>query len=199
MKNAQDIWDYESEEQKRKMEEKITGDNCGEKIKLVREIAGISRRELAKIIGSSESTITRIERQTTKPTEDFKNRLRAIALIGHHRYSKMSESEKSSTAETLGGVGGVATGVGASVAAISASGSVAGLSAAGVTSGLSAIGIGGMIGGIATVAVIPAAIGLGGYGLVKGIKAICESNKLDCKEIDGNFEIVPSRASKEEK
>jgi len=41
------------------------------------------------------------------------------------------------------------------------------------------------------VAVLPVAVGAAGYGVVKGIKAICEHNNLSCNEVDGRFEIVP--------
>jgi hypothetical protein len=47
-----------------------------------------------------------------------------------------------------------------------------------------------MLGGIAVVAVIPAATAGMGYGIVRGIKAICEANELSCQEVDGRFEIM---------
>jgi hypothetical protein len=52
-----------------------------------------------------------------------------------------------------------------------------------------------MLGGLAVVAIIPVAVGAAGYGLVKGIKAICKANKLDCNknEADKNWEIVPQK------
>lgn len=46
-----------------------------------------------------------------------------------------------------------------------------------------------MLGGLAVVAAIPVAAGLAGFGLVKGIKAICEANQLSCEEIDEHWEI----------
>ena len=66
---------------------------------------------------------------------------------------------------------------------------MAGLSAAGMTSGLAALGGGTMLGGLAVVATIPVAAGAVGFGLVKGIKAICKANKLSCKEVDEKWEI----------
>lgn len=77
-------------------------------------------------------------------------------------------------------------GISAALSAVSASGTVVGLSAAGVASGLSAIG-GTFLGGVALVASVPVAAGLASFGIVKGIKAICESNKPICKEVDGRF------------
>jgi ribosome-binding protein aMBF1 (putative translation factor) len=183
-------WDYENEDQKMKMEELITPETCGEKLRLVRDVSGLSRRDLAKILGCSESTISRLETKKTLPSIDFTNRLRALVLIGYHKFVKMSDSQKSSLSETIGSIGGVAAGIAGSIGTVSAAGAVAGLSAAGITSGLAAIGGGAMIAGVAVVAAIPAAIGLGGYGLVKGIKAICKANNLNCKDVDGRYEIV---------
>ncbi|MGA2677865.1 MAG: helix-turn-helix transcriptional regulator [Sedimentisphaerales bacterium] len=187
--NASSVWEFESEEQKKEMLESITQPNCGKKLKLVRDLSGLSRRELATVIGVSESTVFRIETKKTLPTKDFMLRLGGLVAIGHARYSKMSENEKETVSEYIGAGGGVAAGIGGAIGAISASGSVAGLSAAGITSGLAALGGGTMLGGIIVVGAIPLAFGAAGYGLVKGIKAICEANKLSCKEIDGQFEI----------
>ena len=51
-----------------------------------------------------------------------------------------------------------------------------------------------MLGGLAVVATIPLAAGAAGYGLVKGIKEICKANRLNCKEVDGHWEIAPKAA-----
>jgi hypothetical protein len=59
-----------------------------------------------------------------------------------------------------------------------------------MTSGLAAIGGGTMLAGIGVVATIPVAAGFAGFGLVKGIKMLCEANKLDCNEVDGKWEIT---------
>jgi hypothetical protein len=120
-------------------------------------------------------------------------RLSGLVAIGHAKYSKMSESDKEKVSEYIGATGGIAAGIGGAIAAISASGAVAGLSAAGITSGLAALG-GSMLGGLAVVAVIPVVAGAAGYGLIKGIKAICDANRLDCKEIDNHWEIVPQQS-----
>jgi len=184
------VWEFEDEEQKEKMLEPITPENCGDKLKLVREVSGLSRRELAEAIGVAESTIYRLEKKQTLPSSDFMLRLSGLVAIGHAKYSKMSESEKEQVSEYIGAVGGIAAGVGGAIGAISVSGAVAGLSAAGITSGLAALG-GSMLGGLAVVATLPVAVGAAGYGLVKGIKAICRANRLDCKEFDDYWEIVP--------
>ena len=184
------VWEFDSEEQKDAMMESLTQENCGKKLHLIRDVSGMSRRDLARVIGVAESTIYRLETGKTLPTMDFMLRLSALVAIGHARFSKMSTSEKEKISEYIGTTGGIAAGVGGAIGAISASGAVAGLSAAGITSGLAAIG-GTMLGGIAVVATIPLAAGFAGYGLVKGIKAICEANRLDCKEVDGHWELTP--------
>ncbi|MHC4574281.1 MAG: helix-turn-helix domain-containing protein [Planctomycetota bacterium] len=191
------VWEFETEEQKRDMCEPITQKNCGKKLKLVREISGMSRKELAKIIGVSESTVSRLETGKTEPTKEFLLRLAGLVAIGHAKYSRMSEKDKETISQYIGTAGGVAAGVGGAIGAISVSGTVAGLSAAGITSGLAAIGGGAMLGGLAVVATIPIAAGAAGYGLVKGIKAICKANNLTCKEVNQQYEIVPEPQAEE--
>ena len=185
------VWEFENGEQKDAMEEAVTPANCGAKLKLVREVSGLSRKELAASLGCSESTLMRIETRKSEATSEFMNRLRALTIIGYHKFKTLTDAEKATVNETLSVAGGVATGIGGSIAAVSASGSVAGLSAAGITSGLAAIGGGSLLGGVGVVAAIPAAVGLAGYGLVKGIQSICEANSLGVEEIDGKYEIAP--------
>ncbi|MDE2476586.1 MAG: helix-turn-helix transcriptional regulator [Alphaproteobacteria bacterium] len=181
-------WQYESEKQRAEMEEQLTARNCWKKLKLVRDISGLSRKQLAKLVGVSESTIVRLETQKTLPTDEFINRLRALCLIGHAKYSKMTKAEKEHLSDLFGTVGGAVSGVGGAIGAVSASG-VAGLSAAGITSGLAALGGGTMLMGIGVVAALPLATGLAGYGLVQGIKHVCEANNLKCVKLDDRFEL----------
>ena len=180
-------WSYESAEQKAKLDELVTEDNCGEKLRLMRALSGHSRRDLAKVLGGPESTIYRLERKQTLPTAVFMTSLRGLELVGYDRFSKMSAGEKESISETLGTAGGITVGVGGSVAAISVSGSVAGLSAPGITSGLAAIG-GTMIGGVVVACSIPLAAGLSCYCLVKGIKALCATSNLDCTDVNDRYD-----------
>jgi DNA-binding XRE family transcriptional regulator len=186
------VWDFKDENQKKLMLEPITKENCGAKLKLVRDVSGLSRRQLAKVIGVVESTICRLENGNTHPNSEFMLRLRGLFAIGIAKYSKMSENEKEHLSEYIGVGGGIVAGVGGAIGAISASGAVAGLSAAGITSGLAAIG-GSMLGGLAVVAIIPVAAGAAAYGLIKGIKAICKANQLDCKKVQDHWEIVPQK------
>ncbi len=183
-------WKNVTEQQWEELIEEVTKSNCGKKLKLVREITGISRRELAKVMGVSEATIRRIETGKSEPTDDFMYRVHALCAIGVSKFGAMSEAEKEKISETFGVTGGTLAGIGGAIGAVSASGAVAGLSAAGMTSGLAAIGGGAMLTGIGVVAAIPVATGLLGYGLVKGIKYICEANKLDCQEVDEKWEIT---------
>lgn len=183
-----DNWRFKDKAQEEAFMEPLTPENCGKKLLLVRDITNLTRRELAQIIGCSESTLSRIERGASLPTKDFLSRLTGLVTIGYYKYSRLTNSEKEKISEAIGASGGAAAGVGGALAAISASGLVPGLSAAGITSGLAAIG-GSMLGGLAVVAVIPIATAAAGYGLVKGIKAICESNRLSCTAVDDKFEI----------
>lgn len=184
-------WKDADENQRKKLvQEEVTKANCDEKLKLVREISGISRRELAQKVGVSEATIRRMETGQSEPTDEFMNRVRALCVIGMAKFGKLSESEKGKVSNCLGAAGGVVAGIGGAIGAISASGAVAGLSAAGMTSGLAALGGGAMFTGIGVVAAIPIATGLAGLGLVKGIKKICEANKLNCQEVNEQWELT---------
>lgn len=164
------------------MEKIFTKDEVGEALKVVRVEAGIGRRELAQMLGSSVSTITRLEDGTTNATDEMYDRLKALMIIG-----QSYAGDK--TAEAAAGVAGVTGGVAGATTAVSAAGSVAGLSAAGMTSGLAALGLGSMATGIGVVAAIPIAAGLSAYGVMKGVKKLVATNKLDCEKIDDILEI----------
>lgn len=190
MSKNKSIWDYKSNEQQKMMEEPLTVHNCGSKLKIVREITGMSRKDLALTLGCSESTISRLESGKTNATGEFMGRLNALAVIGHEKFSKLGDEERSDLKSILGVTTGGITGIAASIGATSATGSVAGLSATGITSGLAALGAGGgMLAGVGVVAAIPVAAALAGYGVVKGIEAICEANDLTVEKVDDRFEL----------
>ena len=191
------VWQFANDEEKEKMLEPITTKNCGEKLILVRDILDIPRRELAQIIGCSESTLSRIERGVSLPNKNFILRLTALVTIGRHKYANLSEKEKDRISEVIANSAGVISGVAGAIGTILATGGI-GLSAAGITSGISALGGGALLGGAGLIAAIPVSIGLASYGIVKGIKKICEANKLSCKEIDGKYEIRPGQEDDEE-
>ena len=191
MKDEFERWEKMSESEVAEyLKEDVTKKNCGEKINFVRWISGrISKREFAKLLGVSEATIRRLELGETEPTDEFMSRITALCVIGISKFGKLKEAEKEKVSEALGVGGGVVAGVGGALGAVSAAGAVTGLSAAGMTSGLAALGGGAMLTGIGVVAAIPVAAGLAGYGLVRGIKRLCEANKLSCREKDGRWEI----------
>lgn len=189
MANEKFDWKFKDDKQEAEFKEPVTKENCGAKLCLIRELLHMFRRELARIIGVSESTLRRLEGGDTLPTDEFINRLQALHAIGSAKYAKLSAAEKEKVSEIVGAAGGSVAGVGGSIAAIGAAGAVSGFSAAGITSGLAAIGGGAMLTGIGVVAAIPVATGLAGYGLVKGIKKICEANNLSSEEVHGKWEI----------
>ena len=181
-------WEFENDKEKAKFEEPVTKKNCGAKLRLIRKLLGISRRELARILEVSESTVGRLEEGTTLATDEFMNLINTLCAIGPTKFAKLSATDKKKGSEIFGTSGGVVTGASGSIAAIGAAG-IPGYSAAGITSGLATIGGGTMLGGIAVVAIIPVLAGVGGYGLVKGIKRICKEINLSCDEVDERWEI----------
>ncbi|MDL2269329.1 helix-turn-helix domain-containing protein [Desulfosarcina sp. OttesenSCG-928-A07] len=176
--------------------ESITVENCGTKLGLIRDAMMMTRRDLASVIGCSEATISRIEAGKTRPTADFMNRLLALVFIGHAKFQSLTSAERDSLLEYIRATGKNGAGISAALATVAASGTIAGLSAVGVTSGLSAIG-GALLGRAALVASIPMAAGIATFGIFKAIRAICESNRLNCEEVDGNFEITSSQKESE--
>lgn len=176
--------------------EKVTKDNCGEKLRQIREVTGMSRSDLAQRLGCSIATVARIESRSEKtrsmPTDAFMDTLRALCIIGHEKYSNMSEEEKNKILEYSSLGGGVGGGIGAAIGTVSAAGAVPGLSAAGITSGLAAIG-GSMLSGLAIVATLPLAGGALGFGVAKGIKKLVTANKLYTKTLDDRFELYANK------
>jgi ribosome-binding protein aMBF1 (putative translation factor) len=191
MESEFEKWESMNQEERDKcLKEEVTKENCGDKINFVRWLSGkISKREFAQVVGVSEATIRRLEAHVTVATDEFMSRIAAICVIGISKFGKLKEAEKEKVSEAIGTTGGIIAGVGGALGAVSVAGSVAGLSAAGMTSGLAALGGGAMLTGIGVVAAIPVAAGLAGYGLVRGIKKICEANKMNCVEIDGKWEL----------
>lgn len=189
MTNPFATWDFQDEEQREAMMEEVTKENCDKKLRLVRDISGMSRRELAKVLAVSEATIRRLEAGgDSKPTDDFINKLRALCIIGHESFKKLSDAQKATLAEKIGVTGGAASGIAGTIAAVSAAGVIPGLSAAGITSGLAALGGGAMLLGVGVVAAVPLAAGLLGMGVAKAIKKICEENKISCEKVDSRWE-----------
>ena len=156
-------------------------EEVGELLKDVRLETGMSRRELAEKLGCSISTITRLETGETEATEEMFNRLAALMLLGQHYTG-------GDAPETVAGVAGAAGGIAGATTAVSTAG-VTGLSAAGMTSGLAVLGLGSMATGIGVVAAIPIAAALASYGVVKGLRSLLSTNKLECEQVDDMLEI----------
>lgn len=150
------------------VEDKITPENCSNKLKLIRENASISRGELAKILGVPESTILRIEDKKKKniPRNDFLNRLRAIQVLGYAKYSDLSSSEKKYSADLMTGKL---------------------LTVRGVTCGLYVLGSVGFTDINITLNNIP--IGQLGYGIIKSLDMVCKKNQLIGREKNGQLMI----------
>ena len=168
---------------KTSLEETVTTDNCHQKLAEIRLAAGISRRNFAKVMGVSESTIGRLEKGETKPSGDFLNRLQVLALLGVSKYGQLSEKQRDNLTTNM------SAGVPISVAlGRVAGGLVGGLSVAGVASGIAALG-GALVGGAVVIGAVPAAAAAATYGVAKALKSICDKNELACKEVDGRWEI----------
>jgi len=150
------------------VEDKITPENCSEKLKLIRENASISRGELAKILGVPESTILRIEDKKKKniPRNDFLNRLRAIQILGYAKYNDLSPLENKYSADLMTGKL---------------------LTVRGVTCGLYFLGSVGFTDINITLNNIP--VGQPGYGIIKSLDIICKKNQLIGHFKNGQLEI----------
>lgn len=146
--------------------------------------------KVAKAIGCPEASIGRILMEITYPSTEMLKQGAVLMEIGYHRYKKLTKSEKEKISETIGTIGGGVLGFGSITAAVSAAG-ITGLSAVGITSGLAAIGAivgGGMAAGVVVVAAIPIMAGAIGYGIVKGIKAIIGTAKLNTQTFEPYWE-----------
>jgi hypothetical protein len=153
----------------------------------------LNARQVAGVIGASESTITRLTVATTLPSDEMLKQGAFMFELGFERYSKLSAAERNNLSETIGAVSGGAVGFASIAAAISAFGSVAGLSAAGITSGLAALGAfvgAGMAAGVAVAAAIPLAIAGLGVGVVKTVQHFISENQMNAKEIDLKWETI---------
>ncbi len=153
----------------------------------------LSTKKVAKAIGCSEMTLTRLILGKTLPTDEMLKQTGLMMGIGFKKYSKLSEAEKEKISEMMGTVGGGVVGFASITAAISVLGTTAGLSAAGITSGLAALGAvagGGMVAGVTVAAAIPIATGVAGYGLIKLIKGGAGELQVNMKNINKKWEMT---------
>ena len=173
------------------MENKISRENLPQILSSFIEGNRVSEENIAKSIGCSVSSLHRVILEETLASDEMLKQCGLLVHLGYDRYRKLTKAEKEKLSETIGTIGGGVLGFGSITAAISASG-VAGLSAAGVTSGLAAIGGivgGGMVAGVVVAAAIPIAAAMVGYGIVRGIKGIINTNKINNKDFDEFWEM----------
>lgn len=130
--------------------------------------------ELALAMQISKFIIIRLSKGESYPTEgcyaEFCIMFTVVSGKGFEAYKKLSRKDKDDLVAKIIASGGSICTVGGMISLISASGLVVGLSAAGVTSGLAAIGAvvgGGMVAGIACVALVPIATGIVLYNIFK--------------------------------
>ncbi len=150
----------------------------------------LSVGKVAKAIACPEASIGRILMEVPYPSSEMLKQGAVLKEIGYDRYKKLTKSEKEKISETIGTIGGGILGFGSITAAVSAVG-ITGLSAVGITSGLAAIGAivgSGMASGILVVAAIPIAAGALGFGIVKGIKALIGTAKLNTQTFEPYWE-----------
>jgi hypothetical protein len=169
----------------------ITKENCRILTAAFIEENNLKIKKVAKSIPCPEDTLNRILAGKTLPSDEMMKQIGILLALGFEKYSKLKTAEKEKISEALGAVGGGTLGFASITAVISASGVTAGLSAAGIAAGLSAIGGivgGGMAAGVVVTAAIPIAAGAAGYALIKGIKALIASKKLDDDRIDPKWE-----------
>lgn len=170
--------------------EKLTKENLPIFMAAFLEKNSVSIKKVAKSIGCSVPTLTRIIAQESFATDELLKQCAILMEIGFKRFDKLSSSEKEKISESIGTVSGAGLGFASISSAVSVMGT-AGLSAAGISSGLGALGAivgGGMITGVAVAASIPIAAGALGYGLMKGIKSVFSEIQAKDEKFDSNWE-----------
>jgi transcriptional regulator with XRE-family HTH domain len=148
--------------------EEITEKNCAEKLDLICQVAGISLKELAKLLGENPATLSHIKRSAKNPksgrtpTPRFMDKLRTLASIRPKGLRTGIPTEQKLTTAAV----------------------AAGLSALARTEllGSAAVVAGTLLGGIAG--------GLVSFGMLHAVDAICKKAGLSYKESEGNVEIT---------
>ena len=159
-------------------------ENTSKLINTILQNNDIKIEDMAKEITCSIPTLKRLISQETYPTQKFIDELERLKVNGFDNYKKVSLHQKSKISEKKGTIGGATIGAVGSTIGVA---SIAGLSGAGISAGLTAIG-GTMVAGVATIAAAPIAIGIAGFGIVKGINSYNTKKKLNKEEIDTIWE-----------
>ncbi len=170
----------------------INRDNCRLLLAAFIEENDLTVRVVAKAIGSSDASLTRILFGKTYPSDEMIKQVGIMIEVGFGPYEKLSQADKEKMSEAIGATGGGILGFGTITAAVSSLGSIAGLSAAGITSGLASLGSavgGGMLAGVSVAAALPFAAGALGYALIKGVKHWADEQNLNSTDIDPRWEI----------
>ena len=145
---------------------------------------------VAKAIGCSEASLSRIILRKTLPSDEMMKQSGILFSIGFDKYATLTDAEKEQISEKIGAFGGGVLGFGAISGAVNVMGTTAGLVAPGVPA-LYVLGTlvgGGMLAGIAVAVATPIAAGAVGYGIVKSVKWFYTDNEND--EINGIWEII---------
>lgn len=155
----------------------------------------ISIDELAMAISMSKYTITRLAEGKSFPTDvchaEFCIMFAVVSGKNFDAYKKISKKDKDDLVAKIMASGSSVCTVAGMISLISASGAVVGLSAAGVTSGLAAIGAlvgGGMVAGIACVALAPVAVGILLYNICKPKEKRPDFFLAYCNELNPKYE-----------
>ncbi len=170
----------------------FTRDNCRLLLARFIEDNKLDVRRVAKVIGCSEATLTRILDNRSLPSDEMMKQVGILIELGFVSYSKLSNTEKEHISEAIGTFGGGILGFGSISAVIGALG-ISGLSAAGITSGLSALGVilgGGMVAGVTVAAAIPIAAGATGYAIINGVKYLVNEWQLNVTEFNERWEVT---------
>ena len=144
------------------MQETITKANCRDMLKQILERAGVSPSKLARILDMAPSTLSHIRNGPRKPSTEFMNKLRALALLQPEGHDPSPEDRREFTVDTV--VAGLL-----SLGRVSLLGKSAIVAAGAIAGGL----LGGAI----------------SYGVLHAIDSLCRKNDLKYEEVEGQLEI----------
>lgn len=94
-----------SKNRQKELLEEITPENCGQKLDIICQAAGISLTKLADLLDEKPATLSHIKSGRRRPSQKFMNRLRALALIRPKGYERQDEEfEPLSVAAVVAGL-----------------------------------------------------------------------------------------------
>jgi transcriptional regulator with XRE-family HTH domain len=160
--------------------EEITPENCGEKLKLILELSGMTLQQLADALGVNKSTISHVKEKGREAPVSLLNALRAVAsLRTNDAADKKPRVGTLTAAEVVRGLG-----VFAKVALLGRPamvGAVLGAAAAGAAAAMA----GSIFGGAGIT-----------FGVIAALKKIGEKNGLCVRDAGDSIEIVKDLQSK---